>query len=343
MRGRRRRTALLAALALAAGCGLLAGPPSHGGTAEPPAWKGPPPPPPHALALPADRVAALLTKASFRLEDVEAAPGGVMGAKRAVAVFPVASERLEVKWKQAPAATADGWNNTPRKELAAQAIQAWFLDAGDYIVPPSAARCIPLTDYRSIDPGATPTIAGTRCVLGLLAAWLHDVRPPDPLYDRDRFLGDAGYAYHMADFNVLTFLIEHRDGRSSNFLVADDPTGRRVFSVDNGIAFGGLVYNYFVENWDVLRVPAVRRAAVARLRRIRRKDLDALAVVAELRAGPDGVLRATRPGSPAAPDAGVFAADGRVQLGLSRNEITQVAERLHALLARVDAGELPLF
>jgi hypothetical protein len=339
----RRCIPLLPALALTAGCALVGGAPSPAPPATPPAWRGGPPPPPENLSLPASRVGALLEKATLHLEDVEAAPGGVMGVKKAVARFPVTGERIDVKWKQAPATTADGWNNTPRKELAALAIQKWFLDPHDYIVPPSAVRCIPLDAYRHIDPDATATIEGTRCVVGLLSAWLRDVTVPERLYDRDRFLADAGYAYHMADFNVLTFLVQHRDGRSGNFLAADGPSGRRLFAIDNGVAFGGLVYNYFVDNWDVIRVPAIRRAVVERLRRVRAEHLEALGVVVELRADEAGILRPAPPSASQAPEAGVWVGDGRVQLGLTRAEITAVADRLHALLARVDAGELPVF
>lgn len=335
--------AMLPLVVVVAGCAVVAGRPSTERTVGPPAWRGPPPPPPDNLPAPAARVAALLEKASFRLADAEATPDGVMGVKKAVVRFPVTGQRLTVKWKEAPAETGDGWNNSPRKEIAAYVMQGWFLDSGDYIVPPSAVRCLPLAPYRRIEPDATATFEDTRCVLGLLSAWLQDVHPPDPLYDRFRFLTDAGYAYHMADFNVLTFLIQHRDGRVSNFLAADAPSGRRLFAVDNGIAFGGMVYNYFVENWDVLRVPAVRARVVERLRRIEKRHLDALAVVAELRTDADGVLRAAKPSAPRAPETGIWFGEGRLQLGLTRSEIADVANRLHALLARVDSGELPVF
>jgi hypothetical protein len=148
------------------------------------------------------------------------------------------------------------------------------------------------------------------------------------------------YAAHVADFNLLLYLIEHRDGRSSNILVGDD--GRRVYSVDNGIAFGSLVWNYFVVNWNELRVPALRRASIGRLRRVTRADLDALAVVRELRADRKRVLQPVRASAVRSGD-GARVRQGHVQLGLTADEITGVARRLAALLARVDAGEIRTF
>jgi len=297
--------------------------------------------PARELTRPPAEIVRLLSSARFELRDVKRAEGGVMGVSKATAHFPVERVDLPVKWAPAPRATLDGWNAAPRKELAAFAIQQWFLGPDDWIVPPTAMRCVPLTEYPRMEEKPEPTIEGTRCVLGLLAAWLQHVTPAEVIYDPDRFTRDPAYAARVADFNLLTYLIEHRDGRSSNILVSED--GQRVYSVDNGIAFGNLVWNYFVTNWDVLRVPALRRASIDRLRRLTRADLDALLVVSELRADRKGVLRPTRPGPPFDPANGARVRSDQVQLGLTRQEIDGVAQRLTQLLARVDAGEIPAF
>ena len=68
-------------------------------------------------------------------------------------------------WKEAPRGTCDGWNNNPRKEIACYAVQRWFLDPADYVVPTIALRAIPLGLYRRVAPEATPTIDGDRVYL----------------------------------------------------------------------------------------------------------------------------------------------------------------------------------
>src|SRR5262249_17508647 len=104
-------------------------------------------------------------------------------------------------------------------------------------VPPTSVRCLPRSAYPPDTPAPEPTLEHTACVLGLVAAWLEHVAPPaGEVYDPDRFARDPRYAGHMADFNVLTYLIDHRDGRSSNILLSDDPKDEHVYSIDNGIA-----------------------------------------------------------------------------------------------------------
>ena len=45
------------------------------------------------------------------------------------------------------------------------------------------------------------------------------------------------YAANVGRFNLLTYLVEHEDGRAGNILVSKAPEDRRVFAIDNGIAF----------------------------------------------------------------------------------------------------------
>ena len=85
--------------------------------------------------------------------------------------------------------------------------------------------------------------------------------------EAERFRADATYAYFLSNFNVLTYLTGHKDGRDGNFLTAKDPKRRQVFAVDNGVAFdipyGGIYFNWFVPNWNRVRIPAIRTAAPA--------------------------------------------------------------------------------
>ncbi len=290
------------------------------------------------------RAEQLFTRAPIELISAEHTAQGVAGAYKAMVEFPPDPRQVKVKWKPVPADDMDGWNNNPRKEIAAYAIQKIFLKPQDYVVPTTALRCVPVAAYRRVDPEATPTIEGTTCVLGMLSLWLEHVTVPEELYEPDRFARDDAYAYHLANFNVLSFLIRHRDGRPGNILVADRDDNRRVFAIDNGISFDGLVYNFLVSNWDTMRVPAVRRSVVAALRdEVDDDDLDDLATLVELRADAQGVLRPAKPTAPIDPDKGIRIVPGRLQMGLTREEIAGLRARMAALLLQVDQGTIGVF
>jgi hypothetical protein len=301
------------------------------------------PPPGTSWPVPPREAERLLSRAPMRFDELRSTEHGVAGAMKATVRFPRAHRTLEVKWKPVAPGHLDGWNNNPRKELATYVIQQWFLAPEDYVVPTIALRCVPLADYARFDPDAEPAVEGTRCVLGTLSLWLEHVDVPEVLLDPARFATDPNYAYHLANFNVLAYLVEHRDGRSGNILVAEDESNRRVFAVDNGISFGGLIYNFLTTNWDVIRVPAIRRAVVEKLRAVGPDQLAALGTLAELRADAKGVLQPVPVTPPLDPSAGVRMAPGWIQLGLTTDEIDAVAQRLAALLAQVDDGRLAVF
>ena len=284
-----------------------------------------------------------MATADIRIRAHRKLDAGVTGALRVTLHVPSIGRDLDVKWRVAPPGDADGWNNAPRKELATYAAQKWFLDPQDYVVPPIALRCIPLADYHPIDPAPEPTLPGTRCVLGTVMVWLHDTKVPERLYEEQRFYLDSTYARHLAHFNLLTYLVEHRDTRRGNLLVARNEANRRVFAVDNGIAFGGRLYNLFDDDWADLRVPALPRRSVGRLARLGREDLLALGTVAQMREDPDGVLRPVPPDAPLDPRRGARRRDGELQLGLTEDEIEELGERLEELLEDVEEKEIPLF
>ena len=301
------------------------------------------PPPGNNWSVTPQEAERLFASAPMRFDELKATEHGVAGAMKGKATFPKQRLDLDVKWKPLPPGHPDGWNNNPRKELATYDIQKWFLAPQDYVVPTTVVRCIPLTDYRRFDPDADPTVDGTRCVLGTLSLWLEDVSVPEPLLDPGRFAKDFNYAYHPSNFNVLAYLVEHRDGRAGNILVAQDDSNRRVYAVDNGISFGGLVYNFLTTNWDVIRVPGIRRAVVDKLRTVDPRQLAALGTLVELRADAHGILQPVPAGPPMDPTKGVRIEGGRVQMGLTSDEIDGVSKRLAALLEQVDHGTLAVF
>jgi hypothetical protein len=293
--------------------------------------------------LPVHEAERLLLREPFELLSLEPTKHGVAGALKAEARFPRDGRRLRVKWKVAPRRRLDGWNNNPRREIACYAIQRLFLDPDDYVVPTTTLRAVPLDAYRRLDPGATATIPGGACVVGALALWLDHVVCPGVLFDDARFLVDSTYAHHLSNFNVLAYLVAHRDCRNGNILVADADDNRRVYAIDNGISFGSRIYNFLTTNWNTTRVPAIRRSVVARLREVDHAALSSLAVLAELATNGGGDLVPAPPGPLLDPHRGVRFARGRVQLGLTAREIEAVGRRMNRLLRHVHRGRLAIF
>ncbi|MFN2376148.1 MAG: hypothetical protein ABR538_06405 [Candidatus Binatia bacterium] len=277
----------------------------------------------------------------FVILEVKGAGGGVTGAYRLLIEYSD-GKQFKVKWKSVPAKSADGWNNSPRKELASYEVQRWLVDENDFLVPTSLPVCIPLERYAPIDPKAKPTLPGTTCVLGVLTTWLEDVTAPEKLEDKKRLREDEAFARYMADFNLLAYLIDHRDGRRGNVLLSSDAADPRVFAVDNGIAFGPFPWNFLVRNWNDIRVPWLRRDTVERLRRVDENTIERLGVIAELAADEAGVLRPVQPGPNLDDDEGVRIRKGRIQFGLTEDEIDDLEDRIEDLLKEVDSGKIAL-
>ncbi|MDJ0867555.1 MAG: hypothetical protein QNK03_15715 [Myxococcota bacterium] len=306
-------------------------------------------------AVPPHDVEPLLASPPLEIVNVQEAGGGTTGALRVTLRLPAHAEPVDFKWKAMLGQRTfgflpgvpqmlDGVNNAPRKELAAWRIQRLFLDPEEYVVPTSVAYCWPRTGEGGDPELPGPVLEGSDCALGLLSLWLQQVTFPDPLLDAERFARDPVYARYLANFNLLTYLIAHRDGREGNFLASKDDARRQVFAIDNGVSFSGFFYNWFVANWDEIRVPALRRESIDRLRELTQEDLArALGVVAELHLDEDSLFRNAPPGPNLDDDDGVRFEDGVLQLGLTDDEIEDVWERLEDLLEDVDDGDVPVF
>ena len=96
-------------------------------------------------------------------------------------------------------------------------------------------------------------------------------------------------------------------------------------------------------NWDVLRVPALRRESIERLRRVDRARLDELGVVAHFERDYLGVMHPAQATGNLGADKGVRIEDRRVQFGLTRDEIDEIERRIQELLKAADAGLISLF
>ncbi len=232
----------------------------------------------------------LALASQFEIKEIKATATGTSGAFEERIYFPTLQKEATYKWKKAIPADLDSFNNSPRRELAAYAIQKLFLEPEDYVVPTSVTLCVPRHLYEKNHGYTAASVEGTNCVLGLASVWLKDVTVPDQLYAESHFLQEPNYAYFMSNFNILTYLIAHRDAKQGNFLLSKDDERRQVFSIDNGESFGSLPYNFFAQNWDVIIVPALRKDSIDRLRRLERQDLDFLGVVVQLEKGENGLL-----------------------------------------------------
>jgi hypothetical protein len=259
--------------------------------------------------------------------------------QRVVLAYP-GDSILIVKWAKAvPGAST--FNNEPRYELAAYALQKLFLGAPEYVVPPTILRAVPLELVRSYDRSARPTFDGASSVLVVLQYWLFGVTNEN-FWDEDRFDADSVYARHLGNMNVLTYLIRHNDENTGNFLISQDSANPRLFSVDNGVSFRSQVSDRGYA-WRNLRVDRLPHGTVERLRRITLEDLErALGVVAEF-AYRDGTLVAVEPTPTIHDGRGVRRSDTIVQLGLTKAEIGDVHGRLQRLLERIDDGRITTF
>ncbi|MFW5741412.1 MAG: hypothetical protein ACOC1F_13715 [Myxococcota bacterium] len=278
---------------------------------------------------------ASLRHGDFRVDAARVTAQGTSKPRKVRLVVPQGYAYF-VKWKPAPA-SGDESNNSPRRELAAYALQKLFLPPDRYVVPPTVMRCLRLDEAGS-KLGAT----GFRtwdCSLGVLSYWIEDTTELLDAHIRD---ANPALMGHVSDLNILTFLAGHRDSVGLNFLL--HRASKRVFSVDNGMTFGAWEYNpirLWTSDWSEVRVPGLRRNAVAKLRRLQRDDFDVLAVVAQLEER-DGVLVPVDPAPPMDPESGVRFTDRVVQFGLTTKEIDEVHQRAGELLNRVDDGSVAL-
>jgi hypothetical protein len=287
----------------------------------------------------------LIQHEKFEVLSLEPAGAGTTRPEKGELLFPATGDRFSVKGKLAPR-SLDGINNSPRKELAAWKIQALFLDPVDFTVPSTAMRCAPVAEWNELHDNDVATVPGTTCMLWEAAIWMENVTVPDKLYEEERFLNDVAYAYHIANFNIFAYLINLRDNRKGNVLTSKDETNRRVFAIDNGVAFGTIWFNWFYPphyEWRQIHVPALPRISIDRLRKLQREDLDFLMVVSQLEADSEGILQNVDPGPPIDPDDGATSDGKTVQFGLTRDEVDAIWERVEALIEKVDEGEIALF
>ncbi len=260
--------------------------------------------------------------------------------KRAILKWPD-GVYMQVKWRRAP---SGGWdeNNEPRYEVAAYRLQTLFLEPAAYVVPPTVTRAWPVGRYRrEVEKGVKPTFKNTQSVLFLLQYWLEQVGMEN-VFDKKRFDRDSTYAYHFANMNLLTHLIDHKDANIGNVLISTEPNNPRVFAVDNSMAFRSPESDRGTE-WRRLKVNRLPAPTIERLRQLRKTDLEEALGVVEQYEIRDGQLVPVPPTQNLARDKGVRRQGNVIQLGLTQAEINDVYDRLQRLLKRVDQGRIKTF
>jgi hypothetical protein len=250
--------------------------------------------------------------------------------------------KIKVKWAKAPSRGRGSFNNRPRYEIAAYELQKLFLDDPEYVVPPTVARCVPLEQQRQIQSRADATFAGTNSVLVVLQYWLWNVTADD-VWSEDRFKSDTLYARHFANLNLFTHLIRHSDSNKGNVLISSVTAHPRVFAVDNGVAFNRREESDRGTKWRRLRVDRLPQRTVDRLRSITREELDRrLSVVAQFRRDGEMLVPMT-PTEPLNRGKGVRHNAEIVQLGLTKQEIGHIWDRIRKVLEKVDEQKIALF
>jgi hypothetical protein len=292
------------------------------------------------FVLPASRLEALLSAEPFSIMDWRGSRRPDDRTQRVVVMFED-STLLTAKWASAP---RDGgrFNNEPRYEAAAYEIQKLFLDEVDYVVPPTIIRAFPLDFVQAQVPDHRPTFGqAPRSVVVALQYWLFNVQPED-FWHPDRVKTDTLYARRIANFNILTYLIGHRDANSGNFLVSRDFSDPHVYAVDNGVSFGSDPSNRG-ELWKDIQIDRLPRSVIDRLKPLTRQDLErVLGVLVEFQIR-DGELVRVEPGENLGRNRGVRVRGDRVQFGLTGREIRDVEQRLDQLVGDVNARRYILF
>ncbi len=300
---------------------------------------------------PADQVERWLASPDLEILGVANTPAGIQGARVLTLRVPGPPEVVfRAKWRSFATLTS---KNDPRRELVAFAIQKLYLEPDEYVVPPTAAHCFPLDVYRArVYPAARASFRDVPCVLGFLSYWLEDVaglkqarregwfRSHDDALDDDLFADNPLYRESVADMNLLTYLIDHADTHTAQFVIRRDPKAPAVYSVDNSMSFGVKKNTRVRVDWSEIQVPALSRRAIERLRAA---DLDRLSSIDESRLAGRGRLVPVAPKKRRAEPAGVRWIQGRLVVGMTVDEIAMLRQRVTRLLHAIDRGEVKLF
>jgi hypothetical protein len=291
------------------------------------------------IRFPVARVETLLRDSAFRPVAQEGARFKGDRTQHVLLAFD-SSTAIEVKWAPAPPG-GEAFNNQPRFEAAAYALQKLFLDERDYVVPPTVLRMVsPAALTGAGGEPARATFSGIPHALVALQYWTSEVTP-EQVFDAKRAERDSVYARHLGDLNILTYLIRHRDANKGNVLLSVDSVNPRLFSVDNGVAFSSPPSDRG-RDWEQMRVKRVSAATAARLKAITDDQLQSLGVLAQFEPKGDA-YQPVALGPNLDAGRGVRRKGQTIQLGLTKYEIDAVRGRLRSLIKQIEEKKIRTF
>ena len=302
-------------------------------------------------------VSRRLAVSPLRVLRAEPLPSGTQGG-RVLSLEASDGVVFDAKWRAWSMSSA---SNAPVGEVAAADLQELVLEPGDYVVPPAEVRCLPDAVMRRIDEQAEP-YSDTGCTLSVVTYWLTGTIGlreaqrrgllPDPpgyvsgdpeLYAYERFRRDPVYRRNVANLNVMLYLTANGDAHAGQFVLYPAPL--HVFAVDHSVAFGLDHRSAMRGRQDLSRliVPAIPVSTAARIRALRKADIEELAVLASFEERGTELVRTER-GSPIGePEQRLRAVGPHVQIGLTSSEVDVVQRRVRELQRRLESGELRTF
>lgn len=298
---------------------------------------------------PASHVEVDLRRGALEILQTSATPGGMQGAQ--VLTVRVGPRVLRAKWRSESSADII---NEPRKELAAYAVDKLIGSTRRPVVPPTAARCFPLAEYRRMVDGHASPRVNADCVFGYLSYWVpggtevEEAREEellhggDGLIDEQRVRTDPVYRTALGSLNLLTYAIRHGDAHAKQFLLVPGIEGVTVMSVDNSVAFQSLKNPAMLwrRDWSLWHLPDIQATQVQHLRALSGRDYERLRVIQQLEKR-DGVWIDSWIEAPFGDlNDGVREDGDRLQVGLTDGEVRLVKERVTSLLGRVERGEI---
>lgn len=298
-----------------------------------------------------ERTEQRLTTGELELLGSTGSPGGTQGAYVLTLRDPRDGVVLRAKWR---AAGDGGLVNVPHRELGAYHVQKLALAPADYVIPPTAARCLPIDAYREhVDATALPT-EGAECVVGFLTYWLEEaisvdeardeehLRAGEGLFDPTRFESDPVYRTSLSNLNLVSHLVRHGDAHRGQFVFVRHGDHLLSYSVDHSVSFEAIPNPMllFRKDWSKIQLPALSEASIERLRAATPEDIDGLNTLAELELR-DGSYVPVEAQPPFGDRASATRRQGdRLQIGLKEREVEGVRERLRQLLTTIERGEL---
>ncbi len=292
-----------------------------------------------------------LAHPDLTLLDSQETHHGIQGARVVTLRIPADSSSVVFRAKWRPVSSTQP-HTSPRRELAAYAVQKLFLRPDEYVVPPTGGRCFALDEYREVvDPEAAATFSNVPCVFGYLSYWLEDVLPPDSVpgdwyepsqgpLDERLLRSSPSYRRSLARTNLLTYLIDHDDSHSKQFLVRAIRPEPIIYSVDNSMSFDAET-NPKIEkedDWSKIHV-ALPPELVDRLRAVDTNELHHLSVVEQYEVRGGRLVRTSIERELWQPsEAPVEWNRDALRVGLSGSEVEFLKTRVRALLSAFDSS-----